>query len=805
MAGSTLNREDYKTAIPQLSSQMKEILDNNVVINRTVINLTEGKVSDLNSYLGYFQSLTTGYFQAIAGDVQFLSSRQAYLGQLKADIAGFGYLTADSAVIENLQVGNLTIGGQTVNVWDKAVLAESTANDVADILDDMADAAQAAHTTLTQIYADAESAKTDATTARSAADSAMKGLGQVEDVVGVLEWITSHGEMESQQGETFDSTKVYFIIDPNGDYVIGGTHYSLVTNPVAADIDSYYCLSVDRSIQNYVATHIVVDSEGLWIIPDSGGNKVLIATGGTGKRYETAGTYIVSKVGNNDVTLASFTTDGVQIGRDNETHVDIDYHSLQLVDKENNTYFHVSDSRTNHESSDEYGSGFYYVNTETFTGDGTQRYFYLEYEVFNAGYTVTVDGVDKTSRVQLGGGGTITFQPTDIPSDGSEVVVEYASNDDRLKTLTFGSRQSQGKEGSYSMAHGDGVLASGALSHAHGFESKAVGYCSGAEGSESIALGDFAHAEGNRSQANGDRSHAEGSGKANGECSHAEGFGRADGEYSHAEGRATYANGDCSHAEGYNTYANGNYSHAEGHSTIVNGNYAHGEGYNPNANGDYSHASGYRTTAGYEAQTAIGRRNKNKAKNAFEIGNGTDTESNAFAVDWYGKVECGDNQGTLTALLDLIHPVGSYYWTSDGNFLPEDVFGGRWEKIDAGVTLVSAGTGYTVTSGTAKDGGSEDSIVPYHRHSVSEQSTGNMSANSSHSHTVGYVNYKRASTTAATTAVSYAEATSNKTTSSESVQHTHKVPSHNTGYEGTSGTGANMPPYKCAYCWHRTA
>lgn len=156
---------------------------------------------------------------------------------------------------------------------------------------------------------------------------------------------------------------------------------------------------------------------------------------------------------------------------------------------------------------------------------------------------------------------------------------------------------------------------------------------------------------------------------------------------------------------------------------------------------------------------------------------------------------------------DLIYPIGSYYWTSEEGFNPNDSFSGEWEKIDAGVTLVSAGTGYTVTSGTAKDGGRTDAILPTHYHSVSAQNTGNMSDNSSHSHTVGYVNYKRASTTAATTAVSYAEATANKTTSSESVEHTHSVPAHNTNSSGISDAdviaNANMPPYKCAYCWHR--
>ena len=356
MAGSTLDREQYKVAIPQLSAKLNELLDKNVIINRTVINLSDGKVSDLNSYLGYFQNLATGYFEAIAGDVQYLTSREAYINHLKADIAGFGYLTADSAVIENLQVGNLTIGGQTVNVWDKAVSAESTATAAQTSAIAAQNAATAAQADATAARTAAASAQTDATTAKSAADqaaadaerayqlaedveglaqqastdaedakesagiaktaadSAMLSLGNVQDVVGVLEWITNHGTMTSQAGETFDANNVYFVVDQNGDYVVGGTRYSLVTEPKAEDIDTYYCLSVDKSIQNYVATHIVVDSEGLWIIPDSGGNKVLIATGGTGKTYTDAGTYIIGKKNNEDVVLAKFTGSETIVG-----------------------------------------------------------------------------------------------------------------------------------------------------------------------------------------------------------------------------------------------------------------------------------------------------------------------------------------------------------------------------------------------------------------------------------------------------------------------------------------------------------
>lgn len=314
MAGSILNREDYKSAIPQLSAKLNEILDNNIVINRTVVNLTEGKVSDLNSYLGYFQSLTTGYFQAIAGDVQFLSSRQAYLGQLKADIAGFGYLTADSAVIENLQVGNLTIGGQTVNVWDKAVLAESTANDVADILDDMADAAQAAHTTLTQIYADAESAKTDATTARSAADSAMKGLGQVEDVVGTLNWITDHSKVTTDT--TPKAGKSYYIKNQDNTF-------TLVTDVEGKNPAQEGWYELTEAVQNYILSHLALTDDGLYVMKDDSHWRLLI---------KSDGVYVVDE---NNIPVNQMGIVGNVVGYETNMHIKMDYDSIDFNDGEN--------------------------------------------------------------------------------------------------------------------------------------------------------------------------------------------------------------------------------------------------------------------------------------------------------------------------------------------------------------------------------------------------------------------------------------------------------------------------------------
>ena len=181
-----------------------------------------------------------------------------------------------------------------------------------------ADSAQASATRAEGAANDAVIAAGDAQTAagsaQTAADTALVSLSTVEDVVGVLNWITEHGTMTLTSDVTVNPAHVYFIIDPAGDYVIGGTHYSIVSDPKDAELSTYYELTVDESVENYVATHIVVDSEGLWIIPDAGGNKVLIATG-SGSTYTTAGTYIVGKVNGVDAVFAKFTADGATMQR----------------------------------------------------------------------------------------------------------------------------------------------------------------------------------------------------------------------------------------------------------------------------------------------------------------------------------------------------------------------------------------------------------------------------------------------------------------------------------------------------------
>lgn len=135
--------------------------------------------------------------------------------------------------------------------------------------------------------------------------------------------------------------------------------------------------------------------------------------------------------------------------------------------------------------------------------------------------------------------------------------------------------------------------------------------------------------------ASGGYSHVEGNGcTATKICSHAEGdCCTAAGNYAHAEGSCTAANGNASHAEGSDTYAESFASHAEGEACSASGRAAHAEGFDTSAANYASHAGGHNnknmTTGGSE---------DNQVGDAFVVGNGTSSASNAFRVTYAGTV-----------------------------------------------------------------------------------------------------------------------------------------------------------------------
>jgi len=300
--------------------------------------------------------------------------------------------------------------------------------------------------------------------------------------------------------------------------------------------------------------------------------------------------------------VARFGKDGSQIGKDGESHVELDYHSMKLVDKEGNEYFLVSDLRD--------ADGVAEI-VAMFTGDGTTRSFNLSPTAIDTDYTVTVS--DSS-------GGTVTKNTRFVsfgtaPTDGATITVTYETDSQMAKAFTYGSRGT-GNVGALSFAAGRNVVASESFSHA--------------EGEHTMASGRYSHAEGTDTGARGDGSHAEGGGSS------------ASGSCAHAEGNLTIASAANSHAEGGSSYATGLSAHAEGNHSVASGDMSHAEGDNTVASGRASHAQGEETIAASDSQTVLGRYNVEDANGAYAlvIGNGTayDARSNALTVDWSGNV-----------------------------------------------------------------------------------------------------------------------------------------------------------------------
>ncbi len=184
----------------------------------------------------------------------------------------------------------------------------------------------------------------------------------------------------------------------------------------------------------------------------------------------------------------------------NESHIELDYHSMKLVDKDGSTYFHVSDLR------DTYG---YATVTQTFTGNGTTNRFGVDMPIRSRETTsATVDGVSVSiSSISTN---YLEVQLSSVPSNGTEIIITYQTSDSMAKAYTIGTRGS-GDIGASSIAEGNGCVASGYLSKAcgngsvsSGGGSLAVGHENIASGISSIAIGEYSTASGTGSVAIGD-------------------------------------------------------------------------------------------------------------------------------------------------------------------------------------------------------------------------------------------------------------------------------------------------------------
>lgn len=144
-----------------------------------------------------------------------------------------------------------------------------------------------------------------------------------------------------------------------------------------------------------------------------------------------------------------------------------------------------------------------------------------------------------------------------------------------------------------------------------------------------------------------------------------------------------------------------------------------------------------------------------------------------------------DANNTLRALFDFIHPVGSYYETSDTSFDPNDTWGGTWVLEEAGRVHVSAGTGYTIGS---KGGEATHTLtvneMPSHAHIPNPWVV------------VTNASYASAGDKIPSAASGHFSAKANASANSDN---------YISSYVGGGQAHNNMPPYVVINRWHRTA
>jgi hypothetical protein len=152
----------------------------------------------------------------------------------------------------------------------------------------------------------------------------------------------------------------------------------------------------------------------------------------------------------------------------------------------------------------------------------------------------------------------------------------------------------------------------------------------------------------------------------------------------------------------------------------------------------------------------------------------------------------------IRQILLAAHPVGSYYWSSEGTD-PSILFGGTWKQITEKFVF-AAGSSYVVNqTGGAATVTLSNSNLPSHAHNVY------LWVNAG---TLGINKYM-----ASSTATVYATGWNGhqppygswKTSGFSCAQSGQGDQSGVTSFSGDGTAHNNMPPYIVAYCWRRTA
>ena len=176
----------------------------------------------------------------------------------------------------------------------KAAEAYDKSNKATESAEEAAKAAEEANKAAGTAKSAADHAENSAKTANTAANNALTQFSVVEDVAGVLSWISDHGSYDLSTDTEVVPGKFYFTRTGSGTsadpYV-----YNIVVNPTGSPIENgYYILdSIDEAVSNYISSHLALTDAGLWVVKDNNGYKILLANDGM-KVYDSSGNLVAT-------------------------------------------------------------------------------------------------------------------------------------------------------------------------------------------------------------------------------------------------------------------------------------------------------------------------------------------------------------------------------------------------------------------------------------------------------------------------------------------------------------------------------
>lgn len=172
--------------------------------------------------------------------------------------------------------------------------AKETANKAASDAENASKAAMDAQESANNARTSANNARIDAGRANTAANNALTQLSVVEDVVGVLTWISEHGTYKVTSDKEVISGKFYFTRTGSGTEADPFV-YNVVISPIGdpSELGYYELDSIDETVINYVASHLAMTSAGLWVTRDNDSYKILVSSTGV-VIYDDLGQPVVS-------------------------------------------------------------------------------------------------------------------------------------------------------------------------------------------------------------------------------------------------------------------------------------------------------------------------------------------------------------------------------------------------------------------------------------------------------------------------------------------------------------------------------